>query len=358
MTSTMFKKLKLATFLLSAFGVLLLAGCGDYTGHQSALDPKGPLAKQQYDTFILSLEITIFLTITVGGALLYAIIRFRERPGDENKPLPKQSHGNPLIEGGLIVASAIILVILAIPTLKGIRLLKELPEEYQEDAITINVKGFQWWFEFEYPDLGINTANEFVFPVGKAVKINLTSHDVIHSFWLPKLSGKTDLIPGQKNFMWIYTDEEGEYYGQCAEYCGDSHAYMLFRGIAKSQKDYDAWVQNMLEAPKKLADNSVIEEPNFRELAQKGEETFNRVGCLECHKVGEVGGVIAPNLSKLATRGTLAAAWIDNNTENLKKWIWKSETVKPGNLMYKRVQEMKLTESDVDAIVAYLQTLK
>lgn len=352
----MLKKIKNAVLVVSLIGVFFLTGC-DYATNQSALDPKGPLAQDQYDTFILSLEITLILFILVGGALAIALIKFREKPGDEDKPMPKQSHGNPMIEAGLIVASAAVLVVLAIPTLKGIKLMKEMPEEYKEDAINLTVKGYQWWFEFEYPDLGITTANEFVFPVGKAVNIKLITNDVHHSFWIPKLSGKTDLIAGQENFMWILASEAGEYYGQCAEFCGDSHAYMLFRAIAMEQEDYDAWVANMKKDPLKVAD-SVLKDTEFKNLAAKGEETFNRVGCLECHKVGAVGGIIAPNLSKLMTRGTLAGAWIDNNTENLKKWIWKSNEIKPGNLMYKRVDEMKLSEEDVDAIVAYMQTMK
>ena len=352
-----FKKLELKIYSILVLSFLFLSGC-DYDTNQSALDPKGPLAKDQFKTFELSLWITVILFILVGGALLYALFKYRERPGDENKPMPKQSHGNPLIEGLLVIAFAVVLVILAIPTLKGIKMMKELPEEYEKDAITVNVKGYQWWFEFEYPDLGFTTANEFVFPVGKAVKINLVSNDVIHSFWIPKLSGKTDLIPGQENFMWVLADEAGEFYGQCAEYCGDSHAYMLFRAIAKPQEEYENWVSNMLKDPTKVAENSTIHDSHFKSLASKGEETLNRVGCLQCHMIGDVGGIIAPNLTKFASRGTLAAGWMDNNTENLKKWIWKSDQVKPGNLMYRSVEQMNLTEEDVDAMVAYLQTLK
>lgn len=330
---------------------LLFVGCDadyNFTQKQSALDPKGPVAELQLDVMKTTLYVTGFLFVTVGGALVYTVWRFRKKPSDDPNFIPNQSHGNPLVEVGLIGVSCLMLVFMGIPTVKGIIFMKEIPEQYNEDVLEINVIGYQWWWMFEYPQLGVTTSNEMIIPTNRTVKLNLRSADVIHSFWLPKLAGKTDLIPGQENTMWIYADESGEYWGQCAEYCGDSHAYMLFRAFAKSSEAFDEWAEKQREAP--------AEPPTT--LALQGKELFLAKGCVECHKIGEVGGVIAPDLTHFGSRTTLGAGWLDNTPENLKQWISASETIKPGNLMYERVQKMNLTPDEVDALEAYLTNLK
>ena len=200
--------------------VLAFSGCST-TLKQSALDPKGPVSQMQYDVMMLTLYVVTGLFIVVGGAMAYTVWRYRLKKGEDPNAIPDQSHGNPLIEVGLIVLSASMLVIIGIPTLKGIAYMKNDPvEEYEGEAIEIIVTGYQWWWNFEYPELGIKTSNEFSIPTGRPVKLVLKAADVIHSFWVPKLAGKTDLIPGQINRMWIEADEPGMYWGQCAEFCG------------------------------------------------------------------------------------------------------------------------------------------
>lgn len=372
------------TFLLRAVlaSLLLLGGC-DYDSQQSALDPKGPLAENQFDLFMLTFWITLVLWVVVGGTLIYTVIRFRARKTDDPNQLPEQSHGHPLIEVGLILASTVILVILAIPTFHGIVLIHQVPEEYRKDAIEIDVTGLQWWWRFEYPQHGaIETANELVIPVGRAVKLNLRSDDVIHSFWIPKLAGKMDLMPGAQNKMWIMADEPGMYWGQCAEYCGDSHAYMLFRVIAKPEAEFAAWVEHARSAPALAVTDAKPSRENHSDLPaatlakiQAGRELFQQ-HCLRCHRIGEEGGVAAPNLTHLASRSTIAAGWMENTPENLHQWILAPNKIKPGNNMWLGMpmtrlpngapdrsgmvglKDAGLTPSQVDALVSYLQLLK
>ena len=274
--------------------LLAFAGsCSRIDHKQSALDPKGLVAQNQYDVFMLSVWITIFLFCAVGGCLLYVLWRYRAKTPEEAKEIPPQSHGNSMIETGLIVVSAIILVVLAVPTLQGIVLLNRVPDANDAEsleklgldraqidgAITVNVTGKRFFWVFEYPQYGIVTANELIFPCFKAVRINLRTEDVIHSFWVPKLAGKMDLMPGQETscgllpiskkylgnqlchcclpYMTEHHDEPGQvfakqkftdefepvgglFYGQCAEYV-EILAYMSFRALAQTDEDFDTW---------------------------------------------------------------------------------------------------------------------
>lgn len=352
----------------------------NWAGKQSAFDPQGPLAQQQINAFYITLWVSLFLLVTVGGALLFAVWKFRVRKGDDPNFIPKQTHGHPLVEVGLVAASAGLLVIIAIPTFSGIVMMKVVPEEYEENAIEVNVTGYQWWFNFEYPEEGIYSSNELVFPAGTTVKLNLVTEDVNHSFWLPKLSGKTDLIAGQENFMWIRAEEPGYFWGQCAEFCGDSHAYMLFRARALPPEEYEAWV----EAQKKdtvRTDGSfapvVMPAESDPDLVMHGAELFAQ-HCARCHSVdSNVQATGAPNLAHFASRSSIAAGWFENNWEGpaqnpqLFNWIKNPNEVKPGNFMWrgflrddgKTVQmpglkDANLSDDDVHALVAYLYTLR
>jgi len=400
-----------AAFLLFTLG---LAGCS-FTTKQSSLDPKGPVAQAQLDLFYVTVWVCLGIFIVVGGALVWVVWRFRERPGDEAKPLPSQGHGNPLIEIGLIGASIFLLVIIAVPTLRAIWFTHDLPEdqpyyeesklgawfegdlskEEEDNILEINVDGWQWWFGFEYPQLGFTTANEFKIPKGKVVKFNLRGRDVIHSFWLPKLAGKVDLMPGRKNWMWLMAEEEGYYFGQCAEYCGDAHAYMLFRAEVVSDEEFNAWVAEYRQGakapggfeakptqenpkptrqddwaqwfrlaasnPEKLPDNDVTH--GARIFMGKGQ-------CIVCHAIdaSPAQGASAPNLTKVAERKSLAAGILNHYTEdggidavkqreNFYEWLARSHYHKPGNLMYYRsdaglmnLKSAGLTYADLQAI--------
>ena len=251
------------------------------------------VAETQLDLFMLTVWVTAFIFLAVGGVYVYVVIRFRDKKdGDES--IPSQGHGNPLVELSLIGVSILLLVIIAVPTLQGIWYTHETPNDESSllgswytngdlseadanEPFIIRAIGYQWWWEFEYPQLGITTANEMVMPAGRPIHIELRSVDVIHSFWLPKIAGKVDLIPGRANSMWIqagdtidawakktgfegtenerqvayeqYLEDEiyDYYYGQCAEYCGDSHARMLFRAHVVNDEDFYAWVNRMNE---------------------------------------------------------------------------------------------------------------
>ncbi|MEX0323726.1 MAG: cytochrome c oxidase subunit II [Puniceicoccaceae bacterium] len=342
------------------------------SGYQSALDPQGPVAANQLQIFYITLWVTIFLFVTVGGALAYSIWKFRLRKGEDPNYIPPQSHGHPLIELSLVIGSAALLVIIAIPTFYGIVFKNTLPDYAGEDVLEVNVTGYQWWWGFEYPEHGFHTANELVFPAGKVVKLNLISNDVIHSFWLPKLAGKVDLIPGQENKMWIQADEPGYFWGQCAEFCGDSHAYMLFRAQALEESEYEAWIARQQEAS--VVDGFFPADSGDYDpdLVNQGSLLF-MANCARCHSVDSKIKGMGPNLAHFASRTSIAAGWLENETENLEHWILHPDKVKPGNFMWygfpkpddpkgeplmEGLKDANLTEDDAKALAAYLYTLK
>ncbi len=428
---SMFSRLltRLAWVLVLGFSAFMI-GCSkaDLQVRQSTLDPKGPVAKLQYDVFMDTVWLVLVLFVIVGGLLVYAVIRFRSRPGEPTTVVEEEGHGNPLVEIGLITASIGALVFIAIPTLGAIWVQDDVPaasvptsklaawyprttngvENYaaalENQVLEIDVTGKQWWFRFEYPQLGLtndakhSVPNEMVIPKGVAVHINLRADDVIHSFWIPKIAGKVDLIPGRKNHLWIQGDEVGHYYGQCAEFCGDSHAYMLFRCEVVEPADFVKWVAAQKKEAGPVEANS---------KAAKGKELFATKTCVMCHNVsGHFGaGSFAPDLTHVASRKSLAGAWLDNRnvkaqeslehssklgTEasapidpavlkaNLIRWIGSSgvatgadgkptKDVKPGNRMhfYKMFNVVGLTEShqsftteELDCLAEYLMTLK
>ena len=427
----MFSRILSRVGLLAALSLaFIMAGCSkeELTVRQSTMDPKGPVAQVQFDVFMDTVWLVVVLFALVGGLMVYAVIKFRSRPGDENKPaIVEDGHGNPLIEIGLITASIGALVIIAIPTLSAIWYTDDVPAEavptsklsawyprvegtrenyaktVEEQVLEVDVIGKQWWFRFEYPQLGMtndakhSVPNELVIPKGKAVRINLRSEDVIHSFWVPKIAGKVDLMPGRKNHMWIQADQTGHYYGQCAEFCGDSHAYMLFRVEVLEPADFAKWVQKQKADAAPVAAGSA---------AEKGKALFAAKSCVMCHNVGGHfgAGAFGPDLTHVASRKSLAGAWLDNrdvakqraleqstgNTENsvpvdeaklkanLIKWIGSSgvahgadgklsKDVKPGNRMhyYKmfnvaglRETNQQFTTEELDALAEYLLTLK
>jgi cytochrome c oxidase subunit 2 len=394
---------------------------GDLFGEQSTLNPNGengvlgPIAQSHYDSFMLTLWITALLCVTVGGPFVYALFAFKEKKHFDQKKdkLPKQSHGNTKVELSLIAYSTVLLFVIAflpfgkekIPAIEAIPYFFEgksnregvttLPEK---DPFTINVTGHQWWFSFHYPKQGIVTSNEMVFPINTPVKINLETNDVIHSFWLAKIAGKVDLMPGQTNSMWLYADTEGNYSGQCAEYCGDSHAYMLFRGIATTEDKFDQWV----EAQKKPAEIKNLEGKAkegydlfmgttlYAESKKRGMKT-NPVTCATCHILGTEKDYKFepyrkspyPNITHFAERTTIAAGWRDSNHEEIKKWIQQPGKVKPGNRMWEKFAQAYgvinsdttqdifnraeteananhefFTDEEADAITTFLLTLK
>ena len=333
---------------LAAFVVvlgILLAACTRGLPYDT-LDPAGPVAQKQADLYWLVFWIAAGVFVLVEGLLVYAMIRFRRRSADDT---PRQIHGNTRLEIMWTILPALLLAGVAVPTVGTIFDLASRPEG---DVLEVNVTGQQWWWEVEYPDLGLITANEVHVPAGRPVAINLTSKDVIHSFSVPRLAGKQDLLPGRTSTIYLEATRPGTYLGLCQEYCGLSHANMRFRVIAQDPGDFDEWVAAQLR------DAAV---PPSGSVEAEGLEYFSTGQCIGCHTVRGVEaavGRVGPDLTHLASRGTFAGAIFDLNEENLTRWLEDAPAVKPGAKMPSGLREMGLTEDQIEAMVAYLLSLE
>ncbi|MDQ0164810.1 cytochrome c oxidase subunit 2 [Bacillus horti] len=322
---------------------LLLAGCG--APELSALNPSGAVAEKQLSLIILSISIMVLVFVVVAIIFTYVVIRYRERPGQE-KEIPVQVEGNHKLEIIWTVIPILLLIVLAVPT---VMTTFSLAEEAPEDAFWVDVTAHQYWWNFEYPDTNIVTAQELVIPTGERVYINLESADVIHSFWVPALAGKMDTNPDNTNKMYIETDTPGIYDGRCAELCGEAHALMNFRVVALEPAEYNNWVAGMQN----------FDEEVVSAQATEGRELFAQ-SCIGCHAVDASQPGLGPNLAGFAERGTIAgflAKSSDNPEEadaNLKAWIKEAQAVKPGNAM---PNFLDLNDQELDAIVEYLNSL-
>ena len=310
---------------------LFVASCSS-TDPQSSLNPKSVEAQQIDDLWILVLVIASVVFVVVEGVLVFAIFRFRRRKDDDIEP--KQVHGNTPLEIAWSIAPAIILAIIAVPTLVT---LFELRSPAGADALVVNVTGHQWWWEFEYPDIvddqgrPLTTANELHIPIGKTTELRMTSADVIHSFWVPPLAGKRDVVPGHETFIKITPDPQkvsaGEAIpGQCAEFCWLGHADMRMIVFVDTEADFAAWAEEQTQPAIIPADGP----------AASGFEIFKAI-CATCHQamVSEPGGgvevlgePIAPDLTHFGSRTTLGARVLDNTPQHLADWIDDPSAIK------------------------------
>ena len=355
---------------------LALTGCSRDQYPQTALLPLSDFARigdsLQDQTFYWALGVFIL----VEGALLYSIFRFRGRPDD---PEPTQIHGNTTIEIIWTLVPALILAAIAVPTVKGIFETSRTPP----DALTIEVIGHQWWWEFRYPDAGVTTANEMYIPQGRTVEVVNTSADVVHSFWPPRFAGKRDVFPGRETRLWWKADSTGLFPGQCAEYCGIQHARMAFHIRSVTPAEFDAWIAHMqslgpkapaapaaapagdslktasagakVQGPRKDS-TAAPAAPQGPEYAQ-GEKLFMTKGCMGCHSLQAVKapkGLIGPNLATVGSRSYIAAGWLKNTDENLERWIREPQSVKKGVLM----PNLGVTVEESRALRAYLRAHK
>jgi cytochrome c oxidase subunit II len=319
--------------------LLALAGCGGGSS-MDTLVAHSDLTRSILDIYGRIFWWTVLLFIVVQGGLIYIVMRFRAR-GDE-KTIPEQVHGNLRLEVAWTILPVFILLHIAIPTVSTIF---ESQAEPGEGAIKVNAIGKQWWFAFEYPDLGVVTANELHVPLGVEVGVRLQSDNVIHSFWQSQLFAKRDMVPGRVNHIKFTANKVGEYIGQCAEYCGDSHALMRFRVHVDTPEDFQKWVEGQKTAV--VAD---------AEANKTGFETFQAAGCVACHAIDgtTAAATIGPNLTHVGSRTMIAAGILENNEANLKKWISDPPAVKPGSKMPK----LNLTDAQVQSLATWLQTLK
>ncbi len=292
----------------------------------------------------LLLAICAVIFVAVTYLLVHVIIRFRaSRAADDREP--PQVYGSQAIEVAWTVIPLLIVVVLFLATARTIFEIERAP--LAGEALRVTVVGHQWWWEFRYPDLGVVTANELHLPVSETARrrpavLRLESVDVIHSFWIPQLNGKTDVIPNHPNSMWVEPLRVGTFYGQCAEYCGTQHANMQLRVVVHSTGDFDAWVSAQRQPP--------------AHSAGAGRAVFLATACVNCHTVQGTSaqGTFGPDLTHLMARATLGAGVAPNTRDNLRRWISDPAHFKPGALM----PAMNLADDQIDAVVAYLMTLK
>jgi len=289
--------------------------------------------------FILSITAVIFLA--AGGMLVYVLIRYRQRSGDSSDE-PAQIYGSNQIELSWTVIPILIVLVLFLTTARVI-FNTELARR-PDGALDVVVIGHQFWWEFRYPKLGIVTANELHIPARTRVYLEMSSADTVHSFWVPRLAGKTDVIPNRVNIMWLDAETPELYLGQCAQYCGTQHAKMLLRVYAQPPADFDRWVAQQ-QSSAKLDDST-----------QHGREVFLRNACVNCHTIAgsAAAGRFGPDLTHLGTRDTIASGAVPNTPDNLRKWIDNPAQMKPGSLM----PPMHLNDQDLDSVTAYMATLK
>lgn len=308
-------------------------------------NPAGPNAESIQELFWVVIGICAVILALVGSAQIWFIAKYREKPDDDSEP--PQIYGSRAIELAWTLAPLLTVTLLAVLVIATVIDLRADPPSTASQRV--RVVGHQWWWEFNYPDHGFTTANELVIPVSepdlaKPIYLQLESADVCHSFWVPRLAGKTDCIPGRTNSMWIQTSVPATYFGRCAEYCGTQHAKMLIRVDAVSQDEFDKWVAK--QKSDAVSDDSVV----------AGRDRFMEMACMNCHAirgtpaVGEFG----PDLTHLMSRKTICAGLVENNRENLTRWINEPDDLKNGC----RMPDMRLTEPDVKLIVDYLLTLE
>jgi cytochrome c oxidase subunit 2 len=328
---------------------LVLAGCGSESYPQTTLLPRGDFAKIADDLLDVTVRWALLVFVLVEGVLLYAIFRFRGKPGD---PEPQQTHGNTTVEVIWTVIPALILAAIAVPTVRAIFQTNAVP---RKDALTIEVVGHQWWWEFRYPEFNLTTANEMHVPMGRMVSLRMGSSDVIHSFWVPQFAAKRDVFPNRETRMWFTAQAEGDYPGQCAEFCGIQHGRMSHRIRAQKPEEFQAWVAHMrtLGSKPQGAAARPAQSPQYAE----GEKLFTAKGCIACHSMTAVDapkGMVGPNLANIGARSHLAAGTLRNTDQNLARWIRDPQGIKKGVLM----PNLGVTEAEAQALVAYLRAHK
>jgi len=332
--------------LLKALAVLFclastcLAQSPTFSSPTNIFAPASTPARSIFGLSLFVLAITAVIFVVVVTLLTYAVVKFRKRKNDDGRE-PAQVYGSNQVEIAWTVIPILIVVVMFMATA---RVIANVQKSVPDNALQVTVVGHQFWWEYRYPGLKVVTANELHVPVGSPTALKLLSADTDHSFWVPRLAGKTDLIPNHPNAMWIDPQKPGLYLGQCAQYCGTQHAKMLLRVYVESRSDFDRWIQQQSQPAQ--VDEAVAE----------GRRIFETTACVNCHAVTgtQANGQFGPDLTHLMSRETIAAGIAANNHENLRLWIQDPSRLKPGALM----PAMGLSEHDLDAVTAYLETLR
>jgi cytochrome c oxidase subunit 2 len=355
--------------------LLLLAGCGVSDPTQSALEPKGPYAEEVHNLFIPVFWVAAAVFVVVEGGIVWIAIRYRHRKGQER--MPAQIHGNTKLEIGWTIAPALVLAGVMIPT---VATLWDLARKPPDSALNVTVEGYQWWWGFEYTDddmqrqygdrLPIRVADNLVIPEDRLVYLSVEAagggvtgdtpeendYQVIHSFWVPEITpGKQDVVPGRTNTIYMFADEPGIYEGQCAEFCGLQHGRMKVEVVALSAEDWERWVANQQRPASTPTDR----------LARQGMDLFfsqlsgGRGSCITCHAVGgtDATSTAGPDLTHFADPSHTCFAgcnWRTTDRAALEAWLRDPGAVKLGSKM----PDYQLTEEEIDALVAYLDSLE
>lgn len=329
---------KMKAIMIFGFLSLLLAGCGKE--NLTALDPKGYGAERSLDIILLTTGIMVGVFLVV--IIIYTIVlaRFRRKKGDNH--IPEQVEGSKKLETVWTVIPIILVLIMGIPTVVYTFDLADTSEA--SSTLNINVTGHQYWWNFEYEDHNVTTSQDLYIPVGEKVYVNMLSSDVIHSFWVPTITGKMDVNPENVNTMYIEAYEEGVYWGKCAELCGPSHSLMDFKVIAVSPEEFDQWITDMQNVdPEEVPTDAVV---------QDGQELFQN-NCMSCHAIGDASSA-GPNLTNFGNRVHFVG-YLEPTKENLVEWIMDPESLKPGNEM---TGTYEVTEEEAEKIAEYLMQLK
>ncbi len=307
----------------------------------SIFDPVSPPAFAIRDLLYLVLGVAAGIFVLVEGMLVYSILRFRHRESDAPVE-PPQIYGSKPIEIAWTLAPLLIVFVLFLVTVRSAAEVR--PGRPPEGAMPVTVVGHQWWWEYQYPEFGFKTANELHVPVASPTAFELRSVDVIHSFWVPRLAGKTDVVPNHPNRLWFQPLKDGLFLGHCAEFCGTQHANMMIRVVAQTPEEFARWVEDQRKP--------AVDDPTVR----AGHDLFLAQACVNCHTVrGTLAqGTFGPDLTHLMSRKTLLTGLVPNDRDELRKWLTDPDSVKPGSLM----PNMHLNEQQVNLITDYLMTLK
>jgi cytochrome c oxidase subunit II len=328
--------------LLSLLSTCLI-GCSSRRFPASTFAPRSDLAHWVQVVYFEVIGWDTLILLLVSGLIFLCLTRYSTR-ASEDQPKPPPPHPESLgLEVAWTAGPALILLFIAVPSLRIV--FRSQTDNPPSDALIVKVTAHQWWWQFDYPSMGIHTANEAHLPIGRPVRFLLYSDDVIHSFWVPGEGGKRDVVPGHVNELTFTPQATGNYIGECAEFCGLSHANMRFEIVVQNHVAFDDWRANQAGGPRIPSAG----------LARQGEQVYMTSACTTCHAIsGYSSGYIGPNLTHFGSRTTFAGDTLTNTPENVSAWITNPEALKPGAQM----PPLGLRGSELNELVAYLESLK